>query len=151
MITSPKNAIQAIATGSDYYFRFKTIDVIRNGSLLTKLTSANCEDSTSTFRKGGPGGGMIAQLDFDESGMSAIQRVGAFIGMDSGFDLYLIGPWRWIMKSGAIHAIAYDVNAGGIAKFVITAGDERDAINVQIFTSDGYIIQLGDPMTFSVD
>lgn len=148
MYTTPKNAIAQIANGSDFYFRFKTIDVIRNGNLLIKLTDDNCGDSSSTFRKGGEFGGIITKLDFDEDGMSAIQRAGAFRGMDSGFDLYLLGPWRWIAKTGPIHAIAYDVNAGGIDKFVITAGDDNDAVNVQIFTSDGFIIQLGDVLTF---
>ena len=38
-----------IANGSDYYFSFKTIDVIRNGQLIKKkLTDDNCEYSTST-------------------------------------------------------------------------------------------------------
>ena len=36
MYTSPKNAIQMIANGSDSYFIFKTIDVIRNGKLIKK-------------------------------------------------------------------------------------------------------------------
>lgn len=34
-----------IANGSDYYFSFKTIDVIRNGQLIKKLTDNNCEYS----------------------------------------------------------------------------------------------------------
>ena len=37
-----------IANGSDYYFSFKTIDVILNGQLIKKLTVDNCEYSTST-------------------------------------------------------------------------------------------------------
>ena len=37
-----------IANGSDYYFSFKTIDVIRNGQLIKKLTVYNCEYSIST-------------------------------------------------------------------------------------------------------
>ena len=45
MYTSPKNAIQMIANGSDYYFIFKTIDVIRNGQLIKKPTDDNCEYS----------------------------------------------------------------------------------------------------------
>ena len=34
-----------IANGSDYYFSFKTIDVIRNEQLIKKLTDDNCECS----------------------------------------------------------------------------------------------------------
>ena len=34
-----------IANGSDYYFSCKTIDVIRNGQLIKKLTDDNCECS----------------------------------------------------------------------------------------------------------
>ena len=37
-----------IANGNDYYFSFKTIDVIRNEQLIKKLTDDNCEYSTST-------------------------------------------------------------------------------------------------------
>ena len=90
MKTAPKEAIRMIANGSDFYFRFKTIDVIRNGQLLKKLTDSNCEDSSTTFRKGGPFGGIITKLDFAEEGMEAIQEEGTFRGMDSGFDLYLL-------------------------------------------------------------
>ncbi len=151
MYTTPKEAIRMIANGSDFYFRFKTIDVIRNGQLLKKLTDSNSEDPNTTFRKGGPFGGIITKLDFSEEGMEAIQEMGAFRGMDSGFDMYLLEPWRWISNSGPIHAIAYNVNAGGIDKFVIVAGEDSDAINVQIYTLNGYIIQLGDPLTFTVD
>lgn len=150
MYTSPKNAIARIATGCDFYFRFNTIDVIRKGDLIVSLNDSNCEDSSSTFRKGGPMGGIVTKLDFDEEGMQAIQRAGAFRGMDSGFDLFLLEPWRWIANAGPIHAIAYDVKAGGIDKFVIVAGDEDDAITVQIFTSNGFIVQLGDVLTFTV-
>lgn len=57
MYTTPKEAINKIANGSDFYFRFMTIDVIRNGELLKKLTDSNCEDSSTTFRKGGSFGG----------------------------------------------------------------------------------------------
>ena len=151
MYCSPKDAIQMIANGSDYYFLFKTIDVIRNGQLIKKLINDNCEDSTTTFRKGGSMGGIITKLDFAEEGMEDLQRLGIFRGMDSGFDLYLFEPWRWIASLGPIQAITYNVRAGGIEKFVIVAGDDSKAINVQIWTSDGYTIQLGDPMTFHVN
>lgn len=140
-----------IANGSDFYFRFQTIDVIRNGQLVKKLTDDNCEDSTTTFKKGGPMGGIITTLDFAEEGMEGLQQLGIFRGMDSGFDLYLLEPWRWIANSGPIHAIAYNVNAGGIDKFVIVGGGDNEAVNVQIYTSNGFIVQLGDPMTFFVD
>lgn len=151
MYTSPQNAIQYIASGSDFYFRFQTIDIVRNGNLVKKLTSENCEDSTTTFSKGGPMGGIITKLDFAEEGMEAIQNLGIFQGMDSGFDMYLLEPWRWISNSGPIKAIAYNVFAGGIEKFVIVAGEESKAISVQIYTSNGFIVQLGDPMVFYVN
>lgn len=151
MITTPKETIRMIANGRDYYFRFKTIDVIRNGQLLKKLTDHNCKDSRTTFRKGGPYGGIITKLDFAEEGMEAIQDLGIFRGMDIGFDMYLLEPWRWLSNSGPIHAIAYNIKAGGLDKIVIVAGDDEEAINVQVWTSDGYIVQLGDPMTFCVN
>lgn len=131
MYCSPKDAIQMIANGSDYYFLFKTIDVIRNGQLIKKQTNDNCEDSTTTFRKGGSMGGIITKLDFAEEGMEDLQRLGFFRGLDSGFDLYLLEPWRWIASSEPIQAIAYNVRAGGIEKFVIVAGDDSKAINVK--------------------
>ena len=148
MITNPKPTIQHIANGGDFYFRFREIDVLRNGTLIKKLTDDNCGDSSSTFRKGGSGGGIIATLDFDEEGMAAMQRLGVFRGMESGFDLYLLGPWRWIANNGPIWVIAYDVNAGGIDKFIIAGGDSREAINVQIHTSDGFIVQLGNVLNY---
>ncbi len=139
-----------IANGNDYYFRFKTIDVLRNGQLIKKLTDQNCDDSTTTFKKGGPMGGIITTLDFAEEGMEEMQKLGVFRGMEAGFDLYLLEPWRWLSAVGPIHAIAYNVYAGGIDKFIIVAGDDSEAINLQIWTSDGYTVQLGDVMVFTV-
>ena len=150
MSNSPKEAINLIANGRDFYFCFKTIDVIRNGQLVKKLSENNCVDSSTTFRKGGPTGGIVTSLDFSEEGMRDLQQLGVFRGMEPGFDLFLIQPWRWMVNAGPIQAIANDVNAGGIEKFVIVGGDDKEEIFVQIYTSDGYIVQLGDPMNYFI-
>lgn len=140
-----------IANGSDFYFRFSTIEVIKNNNLIKKLSKDNCEDSSSTFRKGGPLGGIISKLDFEEEGFEDIQNLGAFLGMYSGFDLYILEPWKWIEKTGETHSIAYYLMGGGIDVLVLKAGDTQNDIHLQIITSDGFTIQLSDPLTFSVD
>lgn len=96
-------------------------------------------------------GGILTKLDFAEEGMEDLQQLGIFRGMYSGFDLYFFESWRWISNSGPIHAIAYDVNADGIDKFIIVGGDDNMAVNVQVFTANRFIVQLGDPMFFYVD
>lgn len=145
-----KDAIRRIANGSDFYFRFKAIDIIKNGCLIEKLTDENCDDSTSVFKKDRFSCGIFTKLDFAEDAMESLQELGIFEGMDSGFDLFLVEPWRWIANNGPIHAIAYDLHAGGLSKIVITAGDEQNAFVVQIYTEDGTIVQLADPMAAHV-
>lgn len=142
-----KTVIEHVARGGDYYFRFKTIDIIKNGQLVIKLNESNCDDSTSTFRKGGLGGGIVTTLDFYDDGMEKLQAYGIFRGMESGFDFYLLDGWRWIANAGPVHAIAYDIKASGIDKLVLVATDEAPVL--QIFTTNGYIVQLADPMIFN--
>ena len=68
--------------------------------------------------------------------------------MESGFDLYLLGLWSLIDNKGPIWVIAYDLDARGINKFIIAGGDAREAINVQIHTSEGFIVQPGNVLNY---
>ena len=150
MTLTPKEAINLIANGSDYYFRFSTIEVIKNDKILKKITKDNCEDPTSTFRKGGSFSGIVTKLDFEEEGLEEIQSLGALIGMDYGFDLYITEPWTWIEKNEKVHSIAYYLMGGTIDVIIFEARDIPNAIQLQILTSDGFIIRLSDPIIFSV-
>lgn len=150
MSNTPKDAIKMIANGNDFYFRFTTIEVKKNDKLLIRLTKDNCEDSTSTFRKGGPFGDIVTKLDFEEEGLEAIQNLGAFMGMDYGFDLHIFGSWNWCERKGPVHSIAYYLMGGAIDALILEAGDLPNDIALQVVTSDGFTIILGNPMTFSV-
>ena len=148
MRTNPKDTITYISEGSDFYFRFREIDVIRNEKLVINLTNDNCGDAYSTFRKGGSMGGIVTHLDFSEEGMRAIQKAGAFRGMESGFDFFLLGKWRWVASNRYMDIIAYDIKSSGIDKICIVGGG--DTVVVQIFTDDGYTIQLGNPLDYFI-
>ena len=148
MRMNPKDIIAYVSEGSDFYFRFKEIDIIKDGNLIAKLTNDNCGDAYSTFRKGGGAGGIVTRLDFSEEGMCAIQKAGAFRGMEPGFDFFLLGRWRWVANNRYIDVIAYDINSSGIDKICIVGSE--DAIIVQIFTDDGYTVQLCNPLDYFI-
>ena len=129
--------------GEGYYFHFLVIDVIKNGKLVRKIDSSNCENPEAIMRQGGLYGGIVTQLDFSEETMSMIQSLGAFVGMESGFDLYLFDSRNWrVVTTFPFKSIGYTINAGGI-KSVIIVGLEEDVI-VQINTTDGYVIQCAN-------
>ena len=148
MRMNPKDIIAYVSEGSDFYFRFKEIDIIKDGNLIAKLTNDNCGDAYSTFRKGGETGGIVTHLDFSEEGMCAIQKAGAFRSMEAGFDFFLLGRWRWVANNRYIDVIAYDINSSGIDKICIVGSE--DAIIVQIFTDDGYTVQLCNPLDYFI-
>lgn len=150
MVFTPKEAIKLIANGSDFNFRFSAIEVIKNDKTLKKITKDNCEDPTSTFRKGGIYSGIATKLDFEDEALEAIQNLGALIGMDYGFDLYITEPWTWIEKNEKVYSIAYYLMGGAIDVLIFEAQDTPNDIRLQVITSDGFTIQLSDPITFDI-
>lgn len=136
-----KNKLQEILNGNDFYFQFTRVGIYKNGKLLLTLTDDNCEDATTIFRRSA----VFSQLDFRDT-MEYIQRYGAFIGMYSGFDIFLDSE-GWFINSNEpdIFSICYNVNTGGIDSLVLVA--EGDKIRLQI-TSNQYIILLADVVNF---
>ena len=139
-----KEKLQNILHGEmDFYFRFMQINVYKNGALQMKYT----EDANSTFRRGGLAGGIVAQLDIDDDDTwEMIQKQGAFVGMYSGFDLFLNpGGWREQTNTSLEYAISYPIFANGIDYLILSTKD--DSISLLI-TSGQLTLELTSIMNF---
>lgn len=145
---TPKQKLQKILNGEmDFYFRFTRIGVYKDGRLLANLTDENSPGGGSVFKRGGSLGGIVAKIDIDEDATwSIVQRLGAFKGMYSGFDLWLdVNGWHLNTDEIDQYSIIYPVGAGGIDFLVLIA--ERECIRLQIVSGD-YIILLTDVLGF---
>lgn len=147
---SPREILKIIASGRGFYFHFTTIDVYKNDVLLKHISPNNCEDSSSVFSKGGPFGGMVAKLDFEEEGFEEVQTTGAFRGLYSGFDLFLSNAWQTVDNTDSKYSIAYYLMGGGIDMLMLEAGIGPNDVSMHILTEDGFMVKLSKPISFSV-
>lgn len=147
METAKETLLTILRGCYNFYFRFTRISLFHGNSLIIQLTKDNCDDSYTTFKKGGIMGGVTTSLDFDESAMTQIQRAGLFRGMDSGFDFYLSNNgWHENSNTGNLYSIIYPIGGGGIDALVLVA--EEDKIRLQIVCGS-YTLLLCDPLTYS--
>lgn len=136
-----KNKLQEILNGDDFYFQFTRVSIQKNGKLTLTLTNDNCENATTIFRRSA----VFSQLDFRDT-MEYRQRCGIFIGMNSGFDIFLDSEgWFINTNESNQYSICYNVCAGGIDSLVLVA--EEDKVRLQI-TSNQYILILADAISF---
>lgn len=133
--------IDKISKGDNFCIDFYEIDIIRDG-IIRKSMCQKGNNRLATFQRGDRKGHLVTSLDFSTEAITILDDFGATAGMDTGFDMYLLDPWKIESDKDEKYVISYNIFDNGIDRFVVEGVKDVSGISLLIFMTNGNIIRL---------
>lgn len=140
MISDISEIIKIIITGGGFGIDFHKMQTIR-GDIIQEIISKS-RFPLAAFRRGGSNNNLVTYLDLSDETKSLLEDSGALTGMDGGFDMYLLSPWKPITSNEDMHIFEYNIYDNGIDRFRLELSAQSGEIKLLIFMSNGYLIRL---------